>query len=671
MSSQPFRNETETLAYLLKAVKRLDGVGSESGAGGVGGLGGGYTGGDLYVTGKLEIPEEAPSMTNQEILSAIFKWSTSLLTANAASGQKDVVVADASEFSEGAGITIIDSNHSEACTIDSIAGNTLTMVDNLTYTYTTVAYAEVYDWTPSGFATPNRVLRFKDNISLNYLNHFLITNSEDDDNPLHVLDQGVVFKKDVAAGGFLSANQGMLWLGHGLNTPHDPPKIVAGHTYSSLLTGTAASGQKNISVANAAGFQVGYPIVLEDDDHSEHVIIASIVGNVVTVQQNLAYSYTTAANAVLYEPYDVINITKHDGSTLARFRLAEILVDSLKTSGDADFVFELVNMPNQGDSGKVLTAAGTGNPPTWETPSGGSVVTDDDCVAGAGGVEINHIVSITGDDTVSLASRANATGVHGVAAATATAGNPASVITVGRAQVVAGEDLVAGDRVTTDDSGHAIKYSGHNHSIGKSTASFSTSLHSHVVAPHTHTMSASSAGSFSTSSHSHVVAPHTHTISSENPSTSGADYNALAVTSVTALGYTLSYVGGTTDGAAPTNPHSHGFSGGAAVDLAHGHGVGTASFSTSAHSHVVASHSHGGATGSANPSTSGADYNAYALTGIASYTGSANPATSGADFNATAVTDVDAFTGTVATGEVEWKVLVGATSGNLATVYVR
>lgn len=61
----------------------------------------------------------------------------SLLTSNATSGQPDVIVADATLFFEGQGVTISDDDGSEQATISSINSgtNTLTMEANLTNAY--------------------------------------------------------------------------------------------------------------------------------------------------------------------------------------------------------------------------------------------------------------------------------------------------------------------------------------------------------------------------------------------------------------------------------------------------------------------------------------------------------------------------------------------------------
>ena len=67
----------------------------------------------------------------------------SVLTANAASGQKDVAVTDASLFAASDSVVISDNNASEENIVTSIAGNTLTMTTNLANTYTTAANGKV------------------------------------------------------------------------------------------------------------------------------------------------------------------------------------------------------------------------------------------------------------------------------------------------------------------------------------------------------------------------------------------------------------------------------------------------------------------------------------------------------------------------------------------------
>jgi len=57
------------------------------------------------------------------------------MTADPPQGQKNVTVADGTKFSAGMPVEIKDSAHSEWNEVDSVAGDVVTMVNNLTYTY--------------------------------------------------------------------------------------------------------------------------------------------------------------------------------------------------------------------------------------------------------------------------------------------------------------------------------------------------------------------------------------------------------------------------------------------------------------------------------------------------------------------------------------------------------
>lgn len=48
--------------------------------------------------------------------------------------------------------------------------------------------------------------------------------------PLLATDQGFVVKKDIATGGFISTNQGEIWIGHGRASSTDKPKIIMMHS---------------------------------------------------------------------------------------------------------------------------------------------------------------------------------------------------------------------------------------------------------------------------------------------------------------------------------------------------------------------------------------------------------------------------------------------------------
>jgi len=52
-----------------------------------------------------------------------------------------------------------------------------------------------------------------------------------------VVDRGLIVKKDVSVGGFVSSNQGALMLGSGLNNQMDPPKIVLSNSDLGIIDG--------------------------------------------------------------------------------------------------------------------------------------------------------------------------------------------------------------------------------------------------------------------------------------------------------------------------------------------------------------------------------------------------------------------------------------------------
>lgn len=57
----------------------------------------------------------------------------------------------------------------------------------------------------------------------------LLLVSDDGYSPILATDQSFLVKKDLATGGFISTQQGEIWIGHGRNTEDDIPKIVMMH----------------------------------------------------------------------------------------------------------------------------------------------------------------------------------------------------------------------------------------------------------------------------------------------------------------------------------------------------------------------------------------------------------------------------------------------------------
>ncbi len=452
------------------------------------------------------------------------------------------------------------------------------------------------EWSPEGFPASDAESRvtFSDThySPTRKVDLFEIISEDQHENPneiepLLATNVGLVVQKDIAAGGFVSSNQGQLLLGHGRQSSTEPPRIILMHSENTIPYPTLyiTRWNSNPNVHNPANIDVGDATM-----HGNLVVSGTITGNVIS----------------------------------------------------------------------------TGN-------------IDTGCVASAGGIQVNRFVSITADNTVSMASRSNSPSVFGVAAASASQGQTAQVITSGRAQVVAAENLFAGDRVTTDESGCAIRYSSHSHSKGTLTLANNNPV----------TGGPSDSGvSVAGYTHAHTVAFHSHggSTGNNNPGTSGPDSGTVSVAgethshtvashghSVTALGIALSNVGGTTASANGPGSHSHGFSGGAAVDIAHGHGntgntnpgtsgpdFGMILAAGSAHSHTVASHGH--AISAENPTTSGPNNGTIIVASNNHYHTVVPHAHTFVDGGVTSL---------VATGEPEYKVLVGATTGNLATIWVQ
>jgi len=62
------------------------------------------------------------------------------------------------------------------------------------------------------------------------------------------------------------------------------------------------SGQKDVTVEDGSKFQVGYPVEVKDDAHSEWNKVAGINGNVLTMENNLQYTYYVAKNGRVEGP---------------------------------------------------------------------------------------------------------------------------------------------------------------------------------------------------------------------------------------------------------------------------------------------------------------------------------------------------------------------------------
>ena len=93
-------------------------------------------------------------------------------------------------------------------------------------------------WDPPGFSARGNsyiTLTEQNDDTLPNINLFEVTVGPLD--PLLVVDRGFVVQKDISAGGFISSNQGELWLGSGRNDQVDVPKLILGNASASRLGG--------------------------------------------------------------------------------------------------------------------------------------------------------------------------------------------------------------------------------------------------------------------------------------------------------------------------------------------------------------------------------------------------------------------------------------------------
>ncbi|GEM_PF-3367870 len=95
-------------------------------------------------------------------------------------------------------------------------------------------------WAPNGLPLPPNRIVFRDPADNNNndmkVNLMAIVSDAGGSwiDPLLAVDRGLVVQKDIAAGGFVSSNQGEFWIGHGRYDKTDVPKIVLMHVDSNI-----------------------------------------------------------------------------------------------------------------------------------------------------------------------------------------------------------------------------------------------------------------------------------------------------------------------------------------------------------------------------------------------------------------------------------------------------
>ena len=74
------------------------------------------------------------------------------------------------------------------------------------------------------------------------------------------------------------------------------------YTIATKMAQDPPAGQKNVTVADGSKFRVGYPVEIKDDAHAEWNKVAAINGNVLTMENNLQYTYYVAKNGKVEGP---------------------------------------------------------------------------------------------------------------------------------------------------------------------------------------------------------------------------------------------------------------------------------------------------------------------------------------------------------------------------------
>jgi len=169
-------------------------------------------------------------------------------------------------------------------------------------------------WTPDGKTIPTSTsyLRFWDTERSQFVDlSLLIDTDENPDAPLLAISQGVIVKKDFAAGGFLSSNQGALALGSGLDDFDDVPKLWLIH--SELPARHNIEERTDIPSTPVVG--------------QAFVYTGQTQGNWV---QNHLYRWTGILWSDLGHKtewdwtFDTLHLTKFDGSTPAHMHLGKL-----------------------------------------------------------------------------------------------------------------------------------------------------------------------------------------------------------------------------------------------------------------------------------------------------------------------------------------------------------
>ncbi|MGD6852614.1 MAG: hypothetical protein ACQCN6_11195 [Candidatus Bathyarchaeia archaeon] len=190
-------------------------------------------------------------------------------------------------------------------------------------------------WTPQDKTIPTGTsyLRLYDTVHTNpdkYVDLSLLLDSSENNTPLLAISTGVTVKKDLAAGGILSANQGTLALGSGLFEQIDPPRI--------WLTNSEVGALEHIEERNN---QDGDPINPKDKQlfinlENRTDRIANHVYEWIVREPPLGSSWTDKGHRDNFNyTFDTLHLTRRDGHTRAHLDLGNLTAHgNLTVEGD-------------------------------------------------------------------------------------------------------------------------------------------------------------------------------------------------------------------------------------------------------------------------------------------------------------------------------------------------
>ena len=105
-------------------------------------------------------------------------------------------------------------------------------------------------------------------------------------------------------------------------------RLKVANKVQELIASDAASGQKNVTVAAGSSFQAGQHLCVRDDTHWEVNVIASIYGDVLTMENSLANTYEVSDNGRVYTCHSAIYVT----GTSKKVKILNLAIDGNRTN---------------------------------------------------------------------------------------------------------------------------------------------------------------------------------------------------------------------------------------------------------------------------------------------------------------------------------------------------